>query len=426
MSDPLDIPTSVDRFLELLAAALRHATQRDESLGLAIIHLSDFDRLVSTYGFRVGNEVAVEIFRRLVSGVRRKDAVVRIAESKFAVILGALRNPGILILAANKLGEVCSDPIRASEGEISVTLRMGLASASRSDADPEMLHRNAETALLAAITDEAKYTVFAPAQRERASDLLQLDSELERAIRNKAFELHYQPKVTAHDNRPCGAEALLRWHNPRRGPISPEVFIPLADRPGRMEPLTAFVLSTAIRNALEWPDGLPVSINISAGMLLSSEFIEMVQNALGMWEFPPERLCIEITEGALMTDPDVSRAVLNTLRELGIEVSIDDFGTGYSSLAYFKNIPADELKIDKSFVLHMLEDESDERIVNAVIQLSRGFGMQVTAEGVEDEATARALARLGCERLQGFYFARPLPQAELLAWLDNAASRRLA
>ena len=142
-----------------------------------------------------------------------------------------------------------------------------------------------------------------------------------------------------------------------------------------------------------------------------------------MWDFEPSRLYIEITEGALMTDPTASLSVLSALRDLGVQVSIDDFGTGYSSLAYFKNIPANELKIDKSFVLNMLQDEGDKRIVNAVIQLSKGFGMQVTAEGVEDEQTAFALAELGCDCLQGFHFARALPQDEFLAWLAERENR---
>lgn len=302
---------------------------------------------------------------------------------------------------------------------------MGIASGSAAT-DPETLHRNAEIALLTAISDDTDYAVLAPGQRERASESLQLENELDKAIKDRSFEVHYQPKVSAVDFRPCGAEALLRWNSPQCGPVSPDVFIPLADRPGHMEPLTSFVLSTAIRHALEWAAPLPVSVNVSTGMLLNLELVEIVGNALGMWDFEPARLYLEVTEGALMTDPDASLSVLNSLRELGVRISIDDFGTGYSSLAYFKSIPATELKIDKSFVLSMLQEEGDKRIVDAVIQLSKGFRMQVTAEGVEDEQTARALAQPGCDILQGFHFARPMPHDDFLTWLAEHEARRFA
>jgi EAL domain-containing protein (putative c-di-GMP-specific phosphodiesterase class I) len=300
---------------------------------------------------------------------------------------------------------------------------MGLASSPAEADDSESLHHNAEVALITAITEKTDFSSFRPDQRERSGKLLQLESELDRAIDNKTFELHYQPKVNAGDFSPCGAEALLRWNTERYGAVSPEVFIPLADRPGRIEPLTSFVLSTAIRQALDWPCKLPVSVNISTGMLLNSELTELVGNALGMWDFEPQRLCLEVTEGALMSDPEASQAVLRSLRELGVQFSIDDFGTGYSSLAYFKNIPANELKIDKSFVLNLLQDEGDNRIVNAVVQLSKGFGMEVTAEGVEDKETALLLAQLGCDYLQGFYFARPMPHKDLLSWLAQQQTK---
>lgn len=417
MFDPLESPQPVNQFLEILSERVNCAAKNKESIGLIIIQFADLDRLISTYGFEAGRRAAIELSRRLVSQVREGDLIARISEAKTAVVINRLRNPGILTLAAGKFGKLCRGPIKFGNEEISVQVHMGLASGAGATTQPAALHHDAETALLTSIKDRSEFAVFAPEQRESASNSLQLENELEKAIHEKDFEVHYQPKVQAKDFQVCGAEALLRWNNPRRGPVSPDVFIPLADQPGRIEPLTSFVLSTAIRHAQKWPDSLSVAVNVSAGMLLNSELVEMTGNSLGTWGFEPSRLTIEVTEGALMTDPVTSLKVLHSLRELGINISIDDFGTGYSSLAYFKNIPANELKIDKSFVLNMLHDDGDRRIVNAVAQLAKGFGMEVTAEGVEDRKTAVALAELGCDTLQGFHFARPMPHADLLGWI---------
>jgi diguanylate cyclase (GGDEF)-like protein len=419
-------PEPLSQYLQLLDSSLRKANEANESLGLLLIHIADFDRLSSTYGLRAGNKIAKEFITRLAEGIREQDSVVRISESKFAVCITALRNHGLLTLAAGKLGDICRAPLQIEAEQVSATVRIGIATGPASAPDAETLHDKAQIALLTAIAHEADFMVFEPGQRERASDALQLEQELEQAIAQQAFEVHYQPKILAGDFRPCGAEALIRWNNSRRGPVSPEFFIPLADRPGRMEPLTNFVLNTAVRHLLDWPDRFSVSINVSAKMLLNSELIDMVGNTLGVWSIDPQRLCIEVTESALMTNPAAGLAALSALRDLGVQLSIDDFGTGYSSLAYFKHIPAHELKVDKSFVMNMLHDDGDKRIVNAVIQLSKGFGMEVTAEGVEDEPTARALARMGCDRLQGFHFARPMPQEALLGWLAERETRKLA
>lgn len=426
MLDSFETPVSVRRLLGVLNSCIVRAEQLEQSVGLIVIHIADYDRLMANYGYKSTNEAAAELARRLASRMRDKDVIIRISESRTAVIVNALRNPGVLVLAASKLRETCITPIQIADEKIVLNVHMGLASGPDGAEESETLYHNAETALLTAISEQTEFESFKPDQRERAGRSLQLESDLDKAISERAFEVHYQPKVAASSFRPTGAEALLRWNNPRCGFVPPDVFIPLADRPGRSEPLTSFVLSTAIRHAQEWPDTLPVSVNISTGMLLSSEFVEMVGNALGMWDFDPGRLCLEVTEGALMRDPEASHAVLRSLRGLGVRFSIDDFGTGYSSLTYFKTIPANELKIDKSFVRNMLLDDGDRRIVNAVVQLAKGFGMQVTAEGVEDEDTALALAQLGCDQLQGFYFARPMPKDQLVAWLIDCEFHQAA
>lgn len=416
--------TDPNAFLHSLTALLAESKESGCSLGLLIVHIENFDRLASGFGYRSANQVIGSVAERLRSSVRDTDQVVRISESKFAVVITALQSDGILILAANKIEKLCAQSVTMGENELAVSLRIGIAAGSNETVGADLLLQNAETALLAAARDDISYSVFAPAQLENVSNSLNLEIELDMAIRRKEFELYYQPKVSSRDFEPCGAEALIRWNNPKRGYVSPDVFIPLADQAGRIEPLTSFVLNTALRQASEWGVELPVSVNVTPRLLLSSELVEIVESALRMWDTHPGRLIIEITEGAIMTDPTTSFRVLSQLRALGVGISIDDFGTGYSSLSYFKNIPADELKIDKSFVLNMLNDEGDKRIVKAVVNLSKEFGLKVTAEGVEDEETARALAALKCDILQGYHYSRPLPQADFMAWLNGARAGR--
>ena len=406
-------------FHDLLGGALSALTEPGQSLGLLVVKLEDYDRLLSAFGFRACNELIAQIARSLVASVRPEDSVVRISDSRFAVLISPLRNQGILVLAANKIGKISARPFVIDQSEIKVTLRIGIATGPDQGSEPETLLQNAETALLAAATEDRAFALFAPEQSGRESDLLRLDSEIDAALKKKEFELYFQPKISTRDFTACGAEALMRWNNPLRGFVSPEVFIPLTDRPGRMEPLTAFLLNSALAQASEWPPELSLSINLTPRMLLSPELVEMVAGALKLWEFQPGRLIIEITEGAIVADPQLGFAVLSQLRELGTKISIDDFGTGYSSFAYFKNIPADELKIDKSFVQNMFHDEGDKKIVRAIVQLSKEFGFEVTAEGVEDERTARILAQYACDRLQGYHYSKPLPQLEFLAWLTQ-------
>jgi len=251
--------------------------------------------------------------------------------------------------------------------------------------------------------------------------VLGLENEIEAALERGEISMFYQPKLSAADRRPIGAEALMRWSSPSRGFVPPDVFIPVADGTGRMESLTWFGINAALRQLNEWPDRwgpLSVAVNVTPSLVEQADLEELLNSVKGLWDVPADQITIEVTENALMR-PDESFAPLNALRETGARVSIDDFGTGYSSMAYFNSIPADELKIDKSFVTNMLEDGGYERVVRTIINLAHDFGLQVTAEGVEDHETADALAALGCDFLQGYYFSRPLPQPEFIAWLTD-------
>jgi len=249
-----------------------------------------------------------------------------------------------------------------------------------------------------------------------------IEGALECALENHQLSLHYQPKISAHTGKPIGAEALMRWNHPTRGLIPPTKFIPVAERIGIMPKLTWWCLNTALRERRNWGEGtdnMSVAVNISALDLTDVGFIDAATNATGIWNTRPDLLCLEVTEGLLMHDISLSAGILNKLHRHGIRISIDDFGTGYSSLAYFKQLPADELKIDRTFITNILKDELDHHIVSTIIQMANKFHLDIVAEGVESQMQQQALTKLGCDIIQGYHVSRPMPQDEFIAWIAS-------
>jgi EAL domain-containing protein (putative c-di-GMP-specific phosphodiesterase class I) len=231
----------------------------------------------------------------------------------------------------------------------------------------------------------------------------------------------YQPQVRIDDLRPVGAEGLMRWNSPARGPVSPDLFVPIAERTGQIKKLTIWALNTALRQASQWKHAcgeLTVAVNVPAGLVAQHDLPDLVENAMQLWGKPGVRLVLEITERSLM-DARHSFDILSRIRALGAGVSIDDFGTGYSCLAYFKNIPADELKVDKSFIGGLLTDPASAQITTVITELAHRFGLSVVAEGVEDEATLQALRSSGCDIAQGYLFGQALTSAAMERWLHD-------
>jgi EAL domain-containing protein (putative c-di-GMP-specific phosphodiesterase class I) len=249
-----------------------------------------------------------------------------------------------------------------------------------------------------------------------------MESELGRALDQTELELYYQPKIDLKTGNPCGAEALMRWNHPTRGLVLPDVFIPVADRTGNLEPMTWYAINTALRQQSEWPElwgELSVAVNLSVNVLKSKQLSITIRDAEKIWGSESHRLILEITEDALISDPDKGFSILRQLQSEGIRIAIDDFGTGYSSMSHFRDMPADELKIDKSFVLNMLDDERDRQIVRTAIDLGHTFGFAVVAEGVENEAIRNELIDMKCDIAQGYLYARPMPQQEFIEWLNQ-------
>jgi len=252
---------------------------------------------------------------------------------------------------------------------------------------------------------------------------LVIRKELDKAIDNFELTLLYQPKIDLQKNEICGAECLMRWNNPMMGTVPPDIFITVAESTGQIMDLTIWSLNVALRQAQKWCSkwpGFQIAINLSAAILYDPNIIQMIKSALNMWSIEPDNVMLEVTESAVMLEPEHSLEVLKNLTELALDLSIDDFGTGYSSLAYLKHLPVAELKIDKSFVLAMSKNEDDKIIARTIIELGHNFNLSVIAEGIEDKETMTELASLGCDKGQGYYMSRPVTESELNEFIQSS------
>lgn len=376
-------------------------------------------------GYEAGDLALGEVFERIRGLIRRADVVLRVGDTEFAVILPSLTSAAQAELAANRFREVCTQPVRFGATQFKVQLALGLALYPDHGHDGETLLRCADIAMSKARESDGGFTMYTQSDRQ-AADKLALAAELEEAIDNGDVALHFQPQVHLRTGCLTGVEALARWTSPSQGPIRPDIFIDVAEQGGLIVPFTLWVLNSALRQCQRLRRAGPeflVSVNLSASVLNDAEIVELVQRARNIWSSARNRLTLEITENAMMVDPEASLRVLEQLSEAGVRLSIDDFGTGYSSMAYLKKLPVDELKIDKSFVLNMMSDSGDARIVEGMINLAHDLGLSVVAEGIEDLRTFDRLAQLGCDYGQGFHIAKPMPVTELGAWLKGSPYR---
>jgi predicted signal transduction protein with EAL and GGDEF domain len=386
---------------------------------LMLISLHGLKRMGSIFGARLSERIIADLVAQLEAAIRPDDLVIRSGRFEFAVFISGLRNRGHGVLAANKLAGILDTPIAIGTRERKFPFAIGMAFSPQQTRDPELLFRYAEIAARAAKITQTPYQIYSHDDLAAIVTDWDIEGDLDCAISDHQLTLHYQPKVASRSGRLLGAEALMRWRHPLHGMIPPDRFIPVAERMGIMPKLTWWCLNTALRERQEWGDparDLTVAVNISALDLTDERFIEAVSSAIGLWDARPELLTLEITEGSLMQDIARSADILKRLQDSGIRISIDDFGTGYSSLAYFKQLPADELKIDRSFILNILDDDLDRHIVSTIIQMARKLRLEIVAEGVETADMREALIELGCDIIQGYHIARPMPHAAFVTW----------
>lgn len=397
------------------------------NFGLLIVDIRNFRRINTVYGYEFGDQVLMAVadrLRRLLAP--REIKVYRIGNDEFALILPSMLHSELLAIAANKVVTLMQPPFLIDNRHLKISVTIGnVASDQALTASPDQLLAIAERALaqaraegLAFVTNPAIFSL------SDASDLA-FEHALEEALTTHSLQVHYQPKIDLFSRQARDFEALIRWQHPKYGMVAPDQFLPIVERIGRFEELTKFVLHNALRHRNDWPvDGARVAINIPASMVHERALFDMVQSAINIWGTPPAMLTLEITEGAIIKDHIASQHHLAKLKSMGIRISIDDFGTGYSSLAYFKKLPASELKIDKSFVANLCNDVDDRHLVQLIIDLAHHFGLKVVAEGVETQDTIKTLTQLNCDSVQGFYFATAMPHETLSDWLTKYDAKR--
>jgi diguanylate cyclase len=408
-------------FNEALQRELMHAEQR--KTGLLLIDLDRFKEINDTLGHRYGDLLLQGVSRRLRDVIRSTDLVARLGGDEFAIVLRDVRTRDMVDRIAATTLQALSEPFYLDGTPVTIGASVGSTMAPDDGGEVSTILQTADLAMFAS---KERHSGSQTSVSDLSGNVVLLD-ELRTAIDREELHLAYQPKVDLDTGHLSGVEALVRWNHPSRTDLSPATFIPVAERTGLIKPLTDLVLRQAFRQHLQWRvTGLDVqvAVNISARSLSDPGFVNQVMRLVFEEQADPSRFVLELTESAMMADPDHAAAVLLQLRDLGFGISIDDFGTGHSSLAYLHALPATEVKIDRSFVSDLPNSESSRLIVNMAIHLARTLGHRVVAEGVETEEVLDTLRSLGCNVAQGYYFAGPLSADELVTWAShhNAAT----
>jgi diguanylate cyclase (GGDEF)-like protein len=411
-------------FMDRLGLALA-AVRRDPAASVALLCL-DLDRFKDvndTLGHAMGDELLRQVAQRLRAELRDTDTLARLGGDEFAVIQPRLNHPHAAEILAGRLTAAIEPPFDLGGHQVRVGVSVGVAiAAGRAYDAPEALLSDADTALYAAKREgRGTFRFFAEAMNVALRERRALEADLRAALERGEFELFFQPQVALDTGALTGVEALLRWHHPERGFVTPDRFIPLAEEIGLLPAIGAWVLREACANAMRW-EGVRIAVNVSAHQIHAGGFETLVARALAQSGLPPGRLEIEITEGVLLTQTEATIATLEQIRALGVSIAMDDFGTGYSSLGYLQRFRFDKLKIDRSFVASLDTDPSASAIVDAVLGITRALGVKANAEGVETAEQARMLTERGCEEAQGWLFGRPVPAAQIDALLRERAA----
>lgn len=419
MYDPLTGLANRSLLLDRLDHEIELSRREHLSFGVVLMDLDRFKEVNDTLGHDVGDELLREVGRRLKAVVRAGDTVSRLGGDEYVLLIHKLE-PEEASFIANKILAALDKPFHWQNESIDISASLGITFYPAHCTDSGELLRRADIAMYAGKRAGTGYTLYAPDQERTSRGDLSLKSELREAIQSNQLSLYYQPQIDHVSLGVVALEALVRWNHPQRGFLSPDSFIPLAEDMGLIGPLTRWVLRTALTRLVALhQQGYPLTmaINLSARNLHDLTLPASVLAALTESGMDAKFLTLEITESAVMSNPSSGLVILTELDRMGVTLAIDDFGTGYSSLAYLKRLPVNELKIDKSFVTDMAEDENDAVIVRSTIDLAHNLGLKVTAEGVETQDVWDVLEILGCDFSQGYFMGRPMSADKLDAWL---------
>ncbi|MDE2089822.1 MAG: EAL domain-containing protein [Gammaproteobacteria bacterium] len=403
--------------------AFGNARRRGKLLALLLMDLDRFKEINDTLGHQSGDRLLRLIGPRLQGRLSGRDTVARLGGDEFAIVLGDLDTPQDAIRVVRRLLDGVKQPFDLSGIKLQVDASVGIALSPTPGRDASTLMRCADIAMYQAKKGAEGYAVYDPDIDQHSPQRLALLAEVGQAIRENQLVLHYQPKINIKERRTVGMEALVRWQHPQHGLIPPSQFIPLVEVSDLIKDLTLWVIDHALEQYRCWREaGLEVpkiAVNISARNLLDGDLPGRIEALLQTHRAPPGCLDVEITESAIISDPARALEVLTRLNAIGVTLSIDDFGTGYSSLSYLRRLPVQSLKIDISFVSHMLENEEDAVIVHSTIGLAHNLGLNVIAEGVEDQDTLNMLEILDCNEAQGYFVSRPIDTGEMTKWLKE-------
>lgn len=383
-------------------------THGDQNM-LGLLELADAEDYIDAHGVGAFNMLRDACFDRLKTWVRSRDQLRQVGDNRFCVILRDIKSRGELELATAKLARIFEEPYHYLGRPVLVQVKAGFAATKSSDTDDKQAMQQAGQALRQVRKSNRVFDVYSTNRGLSPSDERAMVRKLEVAVERGELHLYYQPKVHAGYRSLVGAEALVRWHTEDGEIIMPDRFIGIAERYPVINAMTVWALKSAIARLARWSQDLSISVNVPPTLLLSDDLLYVVKDSLEIHEVKASRLTLEVTESIMADNQDSVLQQLSGLRELGVKISLDDFGTGFSSLAYFRDLPVDEIKIDKGFVMHMIESEKDHAIVKAVIDLAHNFSLRVVAEGVETLEIAKRLADMNCDILQGYVFDRALP-----------------
>jgi diguanylate cyclase (GGDEF)-like protein len=404
-------------FIEILEDDITRAKQKNIFIGIMTLGLDDFRFINEAMGHMSGDEVLVEVSKRLREQIKNVNALSRITGDEFAIIVDNILNIDQVVDTADKLLKVFSEPFMVQGKEIFITASIGITVYPLDGTNPEILIKNATSAQNHVKKNgKNNYQIYSKKMNENAYEMLEMITYLKHAVENNEFVLHYQPQVSMKTGNITGVEALIRWEHPKLGLVYPDKFIPLAEKTGIILPMSEWVIKEACEQNKKWHEegnkDLLVSVNLSAVQFNKKDLSNTIKRILKCTGLSPNYLEIEITEGMLMENIEQAVQILTELKEIGVQIAIDDFGTGYSSLSYLREFPIDRLKIDRSFIMG-IPSEDNGSIANIIIELAKTLNLKVIAEGVETETHMNFLKSKNCDEMQGYYFSKPVPPEKI-------------
>jgi diguanylate cyclase (GGDEF)-like protein len=396
--------------------------RRGEKIAVLALDLDHFKTVNDTLGHGVGDAMIKACGERLAAVLREDDAVARFGGDEFVLVVENLSKAGDAAVVAEKILACCAEPFVIDGRELHVTASVGVSVYPEDGADGETLLKNADTAMYRA-KDKGRgvYQFYAAQMNAQGTERLMIEAGLRRAIERGELELHYQPKMSLRTQGIVGVEALMRWRHPVLGLVSPAQFIPIAEETGLIVAMGKWALQVACTDACDWQRrGLPavqMSVNLSTRQLTSPTLVDDIAEVINDSGLNPALLELEITESAMMTNPEQAATILQQIRDLGVGLAIDDFGTGYSSLSYLKRFPLSTVKIDRSFVNDLSQDHDAQALIDGIVTLSHGLRMKVVAEGVETAEQLAYLRSHDCDEIQGYWLCKPVPAEDVCKFM---------